>query len=760
MVNDSAGIDIILVDKSQRPSSGDGFRAAVAIEAARGLCNKPTFITSTDAFVKAFGEPSLDKYGQANAEAYFLAQGGVPLVISRAKNPGITASDSLFGCLRVGIRDGKLLVTDAGMNAIASPAEKNTSFIYFKGEGNYCSKALPKGDTPANYTNVVLRFSEPPTKSAYANERRAFQLQVYDFGGAKHIDKSTQGILGLTPSLDPVLGGDSSGNPTDELYLQGYALDFSPDADPSSGASSGEAAKSADTSAEFKSTVTVFVNGYKGTKNYAGGSVYGTIVEAIKDAVAQAHDPLLDDLYDITSNGDGTFTVSDKVNCFDLSISISIYAKARGVVDSGNSEGPESSAKPKSAYLNYGCGTVGVVPEDDGETAIVEFNLATGLYLTNRTEYMYMGDGNSTWAAYYSTYLKESYIVSFSYDDYDASYVPMQIDSVLASSNYLVAHTSDIFEDYTISFDGEDISPYIEDLQYFDSANSLHDNSIPAGQKSYAYATALRQIAGDNLTKYRCVVTANLADVMNVADFLDVIEFAGETTLGISNIGKAASLSVDEQNLNGRHGNRFIADYFQYGRRTVSGRRMWMTFAALVTRLLNDNYLKGNEARPPMGFTYGQVQCDELSIELTGAQRKYLAQSKKLNPAISEGGYYLWEETTSQLTDTALSDIHVILSYCWMKYMIYQSMMSFVAEYNDVATVNEGLRVLQTLNKTFIERNYIEEGKPNADKNVIGDTVMRFDFPVRFKGVARYVDIYVTAYPQTQSLEISLAEDA
>ena len=87
-------------------------------------------------------------------------------------------------------------------------------------------------------------------------------------------------------------------------------------------------------------------------------------------------------------------------------------------------------------------------------------------------------------------------------------------------------------------------------------------------------------------------------------------------------------------------------------------------------------------------------------------------------------------------------------------------MRQFVVEYNDVPTVNEGVRVLKSLNRTFQERNYIEEGKPNADKNIIGDKVMRFDFPVRFKGVARYVDIYVTAYPQTQSLEISLAEDA
>ena len=264
---------------------------------------------------------------------------------------------------------------------------------------------------------------------------------------------------------------------------------------------------------------------------------------------------------------------------------------------------------------------------------------------------------------------------------------------------------------------------------------------------------------GNNLTIWRCVVTANLGDVMNTPDFQGVIAAAAESTLGVTNIGKAASLDAFH-NLGGCHGMRFIADFSQYGRRNVAGRRMWLTMAALVTLTLNNNYKNGNEARPPMGLSYGKIQCDALSEDFTGPQRKMLAETFKLNPAIDENGFYLWEETTSQQADSALSDTHVIISYCWMKYMIYESMRPFVAEYNDTSTINEGVRVLKGLNKTFIDRNYIEEGKPNAAKNVLGDKVMRFDFPVRFKGVARYVDVYVTAYPQTQALEISLSEEA
>lgn len=753
MVNDSAGTDIILVDKSQRPAPTAGFKAAVAIETERGLCNHPTLITSTDDFVKVFGNPSFDKYGQANLEAYFLAQNNVPLVISRAKNPSLKPADAAFGCMKIKVQEanpdtgkGTLFIDpNASSNSIVTPTDENTSLLYFKGEGKYPCKVLGTGGS--NRSNIVVRFSKPATQSAYANAKRAFQLQVFDFAGINHIDEDTHGILGITPNLEPVLGGGTSGD-NDMLSLHGYDLIWNDGSDAGDSKAAG--------------MVTAFVNGRKGTAEYYGGSVYTAIEEAVTAAEYADRKKVITSF---KSLGNGTFLVEKGTfNCFDLSISISISASVRGVTSDGS--------PVKTAYFNYGCGSVSITPDDDGEIATVDFAISTGLYLENRNEYMYMGEENEDWASYYGAFVKESYITSFSYDDYDPSYVSMQIDSVLAGSNYLVARTSEVFGDYEINFvsDLEDegktpeevsekASKIITSLQYFDASGSIVTNLIEPGQRSYAYALALRQIMGNNLTVWQCVATPNLGDVMNVPDFVGVIEAAHETTLGLSNIGKAGSLNAFE-NMGGRHGNRFIADFPQYGRKTVAGRRMWLTMAAFATLCLNNNYRKGNEARPPMGVTYGQVPCEALSEDFTGPQRKILAETYKLNPVNDENGFYLWEETTSQLTDSALSDTHVILSYCWMKYMLYPSMRPFVAEYNDIPTVNEGLRILKALNRTFISRNYIEEGKPNAAKNIIGDKVMRFDFPVRFKGVARFVDIYVTAYPQTQSLEISLAEEA
>lgn len=746
MVNDSAGTDVILVDKSQRPAGAAGFKAAVAIEAERGLCNKPVLIAGTNDFVKVFGNPNFNKYGQANLEAYFLAQNNVPLVVSRARNPSVLPTDPVFGCMKLEIQDidpetgfGSLYIDpNASTHAISTPPSPNTCLLYFKGEGKYCGKVV--GSDGSNRSNIVLRFSKPATESAYAEARRVFQLQVFDFAGAQHLDTDTDGILGITPNLEPVLDNASSGEGSDSLSLPGYALEFD------SGSSSEEPSA--------RNRVTVFVNGRKGEAPYTGGSVYSAIEAAVLDAKDSSGEPVLTSFH---SQGDGTFLVEKGTfNCFNLSISVSISASARGVPLAGPA---------RTAYYNYGCGAVSVTPDNGSETAIVEFSLSTGLYLENRKDYMYMGSENAAWATYYGAYVRETWTTSLSYEDYDPSYTSMQIDAVLAASNYLVAKTSENFGDYGIDF-AEDVadnpakepSLLVSNLQYYDAFGAIASNLIDPGQRSYAYAEALRQIMGNNLTVWRCVVTPNLGDVMNTPDFQGVIEAANESTLGVSNIGKAASLNAFV-NLGGRHGMSFIADYTQYGRRTIAGRRTWLTMAALVTLTLSNNYRKGNEARPPMGESYGIIECSELSEEFTGPQRKMLAQTYKINPAKNENGICLWEETTSRQADSALSDIHVIVSYCWMKYMIYESMRPFVAEYNDTPTINEGVRVLKGLNRTFISRNYIEEGKPNADKNVLGDKVMRFDFPVRFKGVGRYVDVYVTAYSQTQSLEISLSEE-
>lgn len=755
-INDSAGVGVYLIDKSQRSAVAIGFRSAGAIEADRGLCNTPTLISSEDDYVKTFGTPNMERHGLAAMEAYLLAQRKVPQVLVRAKDPELQPADKPFGAMKLSVEDGKLVVnTMMPASAIESPSgDEESVMLYFKGEGDYCKKP------DMGSSNVVVRFSEPITQSAYAKDGRSVRVQLFDFDGANHIDEDVTAELAFNPDVSNLLSAAG------DFKLDGFLVGSAAGSD---GGSEGE----------HPVKITAFVNGrvsrleefdYSALFDGSDWGMFDKFADAIKGAKDAKGNPVIKPEWDIplqytpgegvegSDSGDddkyGVYLLysgkeggRQELNCFGLSVSLSAQ------VTLPIAEDPNVGRKVTPGFYAFPCGNVTVSKAADG-TFVAKFNISTNLYLKNRNTYMFMGEQNEFWASYYGTYCKDDKVVSMSYDDFDANYVSMQVDAVMGGSKYLVPKSSETFGDYTIDYDND---PLTNELKYFEG--DITPNTIPGQNKSYAYSQALQILLGDNLTRWRCLATPNLGDIMNPADYISAITASNEATLGLSNIGRAAAFDVFD-NLTGRHGNRFIADYCQYAYRTLAGKRTAVTLACLVADLLNSHYNNGIEARPPFGYNYGQISCLELSQQFSGPERNMLARQLKINPVVEDGGYYLWEERTSQLTDTSLSDIHCIISFLWMKFAIYDAMKAFVAEYNDQSTVNRGLAVLNQLNRNFIDKNYIEEGIVNADKNVIGDEVLRFDYAIRFKGVARFVDVYITAYSQTQTLAVSLAQEA
>jgi len=758
MINDSAGIEVPLIDKSERTSTAVGFRSAAVIEAERGLCETPTLIASEADYVKVFGTPTVDKTGMASIEAYSLSQRQVPQVIVRAKRPNLPISAKQFAAFRFGLSEGskKLdVVNTQPASAVAIPPEDSKAVLYFKGEGAYpCKKQ----------GNIVLRFSKPTEESAYAKDSQVLRLQVYDFAGESHIDSDQVGRLVFNPTLNDIVDAEGSfASKLDELFGTSGSTQVA------------------------ECAVTAYVNGVAGSASYDGASSSeGSSFDfwsLVKDAIGNAktrnwNDELSD--YDpvlpagswnlagpsktVTGNDSDKYveTVVDAgtgksvLNAFELSISLAVKVKLLY-------RAPEEELT--EGYYELNAGTLSVSVVGSGE-ALVEATLSSAVVLHASDKYMYTGDYNEYWAAFYETYRKETWDLSFSYDDFDASYVSLQADAVLAASNYLICKTGSSFGEYEVEWGKKEGDVWIDkpdalvsELQYFDCDSAITPNEIEAASKSFAYSQALSLLLLDNLTRWRCVCTPNLGDVMIRGDFVAAIESAQECSLGLSNIGRAASVDA-LHNLSGCHGNRFIADFSVYGYRSLNGRRTPFTMACLVAELLNRNYKNGNEARPPFGYTYGQVICNEISQVMTGPERLMLARQCKVNPVIEDGGYYLWDERTSQLKETSLSDVHSILSFIWMKFQIYDTMKSFIAEYNDVETVNRGLSQLNDLCQLWIAKKYVEEALADANKNVIGDETLRFTVRVRFKGVARYVVVEVVAYPQTQSLAISLAQEA
>lgn len=742
-INDSAGVGVYLIDKSQRATTTVGFRSAAAIEADRGLCETPTLISSAKDYVNVFGTPKMATHGKGSLEAFMLAQNNVPQVLTRAKNPMMDPSATPFGLMAFGLAEAAptktLDLSNIVADAIATPTDSDKCNIYAKGEGNYF--AGDKG-------NVVLRFSKPTSYSAYCTPARVLKLDVFDFDGVKHIDEDKEAEFKPVKDISGMV--DESGDFHATINGEDYTFG-------TTGSTIGDA--------DDKVYLTVFVNGR--TKSveidladlHAGTMGFGLwdqISKAVQETTQADGTPIIPEnsnepfeydgeKYTLDSRGKaGTADAGkpQRLNCFTLSVSFSVEATLKfnvaGVV--------------KSGFFSFPGGSVTI----NGTAKTAKFVINSSMYLSNRGEYMFMGEQNSYWATYYNTYLKESFVFSFSYDDYDENYNSIQADAILASSNYLVSKSSETFDDYTVA------DSFFDTLKTFDNGITAND-IVGAGAKSNAYATALTGLLTDNLTRWRCLTAPNLGDIMNSSDYTAAIQGANEVTLGLSNLGQPASVDFFA-NTSGCHDNRFISDFSQYVYRTLNGKRTAVTAASLVTALLNQHYNDGIEARPPFGYTYGQIAGLGLSQVFTGPQREQVARVYKVNPIIEDGGLYLWDERTSQLTETSLSDTHSIISFLWMKFALYDSMKSFVAEYNDQSTVNRGLSVLRSLHAYFVSRNYIEADSADlavtAENNVLGSEVLRFDFRVRFKGVARYVDIFVTAYSQTQTLEVSLGQEA
>lgn len=734
-INDSAGVGVYLIDKSQRATTTVGFRSAAAIEADRGLCETPTLISSAKDYVNVFGTPKMDKHGKGSLEAFMLAQNNVPQVLTRAKNPMMAPSDTPFGLMAFELNSSALSLAPIAASGIAAPDSDDKANIFAKGEGDYFD---------GTKKNVVLRFSKPASYSAYCTPARVLKLDVFDFDGAKHIDEDSEGEFSLVKDISGMV--DESGD--FHATINGTDYTF--------GATGSTVVSNTD-----KVNLTVFVNGR--TKaveipladlhaDTMGFGLWDQIAKTVRETTlangeliipSDSNEPFTYDGEKYVLDSRGT-NLPQRVNCFTLSVSFSVEATLKFNV----------AGDVKSGFFSFPGGSVTI----NGTAKTAKFVINSSMFLANKGEYMFMGEQNSYWATYYNTFLKESFVFSFSYDDYDANYNSIQADAVLASSNYLVSKSAENFGDYAVEADDD----LVKTLKYF--ANDISSNEITgAGAKSAAYKRALTGLLTDNLTRWRCLTAPNLGDIMNSSDYTAAIQGANEVTLGLSNLGQPASVDFFA-NTSGRHGNRFISDFSQYVYRTLNGKRTAVTAASLVAILLNQHYNDGIEARPPFGYTYGQIAGLGLSQVFTGPQREQVARVYKVNPIIEDGGLFLWDERTSQLTETSLSDTHSIISFLWMKFALYDSMKSFVAEYNDQSTVNRGLSVLRSLHAYFVSRNYIEADNADlavtAENNVLGSEVLRFDFRVRFKGVARYVDIFVTAYSQTQTLEVSLGQEA
>jgi len=161
----------------------------------------------------------------------------------------------------------------------------------------------------------------------------------------------------------------------------------------------------------------------------------------------------------------------------------------------------------------------------------------------------------------------------------------------------------------------------------------------------------------------------------------------------------------------------------------------------------------------PAGYRRGTlVGAKGLSRSWSGAERVTLT-SAQWNPIKqSARGIVFWDELTTQTTKSAFSNSHVALSALAQMRGIEKTLVGTEFEFNDQDTIDSILIRLKPLADQYVAGKYAEQIIVDAKNNVIGSDQIKLRWNIRFKGVARTVDVSIIAYPSTQDLSVSISQ--
>lgn len=391
---------------------------------------------------------------------------------------------------------------------------------------------------------------------------------------------------------------------------------------------------------------------------------------------------------------------------------------------------------------------------------------------------------NSQWAFDNANYLVDSSYVSLNSKDLDSKGKTLFISEVLKSSYYLYGLCNNALLD---SLEDADWEVAFAQMNFGDSdwtaATPTHPNvfalaggTLATDGLSSGFASKISQAssAKEALTiianrnyEYRCFVTLNANNEIAESDFAEVVANFDQTSLCISSLGRAYA-SYDADTLISEltdstitfSRDRFLAMYWQWlsVSEKSTNKYVFISPASFVAKVIGDNTANGNYPRPPAGYNYGKITgYNEISSTINGIQRKKLVKFK-INPIKSDSkGTVFWDQLDTQAGKSALSDLHVILSFLAIKFGIIDTYTGFEFEFNDDDTIKTMTRLLTALSNTLIANKYAEEISVDSSQNVLGSDEIILALHVRFKGVARIITVNIVAHPSNQSLAVSLA---
>lgn len=355
----------------------------------------------------------------------------------------------------------------------------------------------------------------------------------------------------------------------------------------------------------------------------------------------------------------------------------------------------------------------------------------------------------------------ETFIVSRRPQDRDAVGNTLYIVDVLATSEFIAAtdNTSQLEDQIAIIF------PII----------ALAGGTTLVAVTETQYIDALEQITLLPET-FDVLVTLNAGSEIDHANFSSIID-ANEKTLGITALKRndavatnatvnvvdlaAARGGVATANSNTYQSSNFLMTFLAQWVTTLedeSGQNIFIDPSGYLALVIAQQTNNSQFAYAPAGIRRGQFSgALGISRDFSGNDRKALADAQIVPIKSDKDGIVPWEELTTQTFKSAFSNTHVALSYLAMIRSIPESLKSFPFEFNDQNTVDAILNILDTLADEFVEAKAAQQIVVTDEDNVIGETSIKIKWNVRFKEVARFIQVDIVAQPTNQDINVSLA---
>jgi hypothetical protein len=266
----------------------------------------------------------------------------------------------------------------------------------------------------------------------------------------------------------------------------------------------------------------------------------------------------------------------------------------------------------------------------------------------------------------------------------------------------------------------------------------------------------------NNPVKYDVPLTVNAGQEIPNRTFNGMVD-SYKRTFGLTGCPRSEAFSPVVPNTSGGVTSKYVAKYNQWIQEhdRSTQQNIFTPPQGWIAELIANQFR--NNVLPKATAGYNRARLTEngalaLSRTWTPAQRLELDKFQWNSIKDEPSGITVWQSYTSQTFKSALSNIHVMISFMVMMRGIESILRGFEFEDNDEVTIAIILNLLRGLANDYLANNYAHEILVNANDNRIGTEQIRINWDVRFREAARTIVVDVNVHPSSQELSVSIRE--